>query len=108
MTTTRFPTTALDCFTAANEAFSRGYYLNAQALYDRAYALEPSNALYVAGRERLRILTFGFGKKSGGGFSTFDAANCAEGCCECCGEGCCEGICEGICSNCDGCDCDCG
>ena len=105
MTATRLSATASDCFTIANEMFERGYYLDAQTLYERAYALEPENPVYAAGKERLRLLTFGFGKKSGGGFSSFDASNCIEGCCECCSEGCCEGLCEGICSNCD---CDCG
>ena len=96
---------AQECFEKANQLFLRGHYLDAQALYERAHALEPENPMYAEARSKLAALAFSFFKK--GSPLSENAANATECCCECCGEGCCEGICEGICSNCDGCDCDC-
>lgn len=106
---------AQECFEKANQLFSRGHYLDAQKLYDKAYALDPENPTYASAQQQLSLLAFAFFKKGTSGKSAAEnASNCTEGCCECCGEGCCEGLCEGL-SNCDscdgccdGCDCDCG
>ncbi|MBQ7348145.1 MAG: hypothetical protein IJW55_09310 [Clostridia bacterium] len=109
------PMTARECFTAANERFARGYYLDAQTLFDRACRLEPDNALYAEGRERLQIYAASLGhwfshkpKSPNTGNGNFFTDCCCEVCGEGGGECCAECCCEGCCENCDGCDCDCG
>ena len=109
---------AHDCFTRANELFSRGHYLDAQTLYDRACELEPNNVAYAEAKKQLQILAASLGhwfsrkpefpqKESNNNF-------CTECCCEACGEGggecCCECLsnCDSCDGCCDGCDCDCG
>ncbi len=105
--------TARDCFDAANELFAREYYLDAQALYRRAHELEPDNALYAEGRERLKIYAASFGQwfsQKPQSPNASDSNFFVDCCCECCGGvggDCCGDVCGEICSNCDGCDCDC-
>ena len=94
-------THARACYEAGERAFACGFYLDAQAAFDRACRLEPENSLYRTARERLRILAFRFGKKLPSVKGSDIRSACAEGCCECCGEGCCELLCEGICGGCD-------
>lgn len=97
--------TAERCYQLGERAYGKGFYLDAQAMFDRAWRLEPENAIYRDARERLRVLAFRFGKGGVGGFGkeTLNtcALDCGECCCEACGEGCCEFLCEGLCSNCD-------
>ena len=100
------PINAHDCFTRANELFSRGHYLDAQTLYDRACDLDPTNTAYAEARDKLRVLAFAFFKKGiASGRLASNTAECFGSCCEGCCEGLCEGgceiCCEGICSNCD-------
>ena len=92
---------AQDCFEKANQFFSRGHYLDAQAFYDRAYALDPHCQIYADARQRLPNMVLAFSGKS---FkpSGADSGDCSTSCCECCGEACGEGCCEALC---DGCDC---
>lgn len=101
---------AQECFEKANQLFSRAHYLDAQALYDRAHALEPNNQIYVNACQRLPNMALAFWKKGKPSkLSATDACDCSANCCECCGEGLGEGYCEGLCESCcDGCDCDCG
>ncbi len=70
-----------------------GHYVDAQHLFDRACALDPSNPEYQNARERLRRQTSGYGggyttSAGGMGCSGCDICTglmCANLCCNCCG-----------------------
>ena len=79
---------AHDCFTRANELFSRGHYLDAQTLYDRACDLDPTNAEYHKGQGRLHELTFRFLKNKKVKQIASDTALAAFDCCDCCSDCC--------------------
>ena len=57
--------------------YKRGYFLDAQKLFDRACAMDPQNAEYRAACDRLRQQS----QTYGGGYRT---ASSDGGCCDCC------------------------
>ncbi len=71
--------------------YKRGYFLDAQRMFDRACAMEPHNTEYQSARERMRAQasTYGGGyNTSSGGCSGCDICSsllCADCCCECFG-----------------------
>lgn len=58
--------------------FKRGYFLDAQQMFDRACAMDPSNMEYRNAREQLR----GQASTYGGGYRT--APSSSDGCCDVC------------------------
>lgn len=91
-------TTGLQYYEAGERAYAQGFYLDAQAAFERACLLCPHNEQYQSARNRLPLMTFQFFKKNQKVASSDHDLMCACGecCCEICGEGCCECICEGI------------
>ena len=72
--------------------FKRGYFLDAQRMFDRAFAMEPQNAEYRAARDRLHEQASTYGgtyrtsQASGcGGCDICSSLICADCCCECMG-----------------------
>ena len=72
--------------------YKRGYFLDAQKMFDRACSMDPYNSEYAAARDRMReqASTYGGGYRtaSGGGCSGCDMCTglmCADCCCECMG-----------------------
>ena len=71
--------------------YKRGYFLDAQKMFDRACGMDPSNAEYRAARERLHAQASTYG----GGYRTSQSSDCgcdlctslicADCCCECMG-----------------------
>ena len=57
--------------------YKRGYFLDAQRMFDRACSMEPYNAEYRAACDRLRRQS----QTYGGGYRT---ASSDGGCCDCC------------------------
>lgn len=57
--------------------YKRGYFLDAQKMFDRACGMDPYNTEYRAARDRLREQASTYG----GGYNT---ANSTDGCCDCC------------------------
>jgi tetratricopeptide (TPR) repeat protein len=58
--------------------YKRGYFLDAQQMFDRACAMDPSNMEYRNAREQLR----GQASTYGGGYRT--APSSSDGCCDVC------------------------
>ncbi len=71
-------------------AFKRGYFLDAQKLFDRACGMDPYNAEYRAARDQLRAQTAGYGN----GYRTASSADQACNCCSSllCADCCCEAM----------------
>ncbi len=71
--------------------YKRGYFLDAQKMFDRACAIEPYNTEYRAAADRLRAQasTYGGGYRtsssSGCGCDLCTSLICADCCCECMG-----------------------
>lgn len=71
--------------------YKRGYFLDAQKMFDRACGMDPYNTEYQAARDRLReqASTYGGGYKttnSSGCFCDFcTTLICADCCCDCMG-----------------------
>ncbi len=72
--------------------YKRGYFLDAQKMFDRAVSMDPYNAEYAAARNRMResTSTYGGGYRTAGpsGCSGCDVCTsliCADCCCECLG-----------------------
>ncbi len=71
----------------------RGYFLDAQKMFDRAVAMDPYNTEYVSARNHLRAQasTYGGGYRTVDNSGGCDACNCcsslicADCCCECLG-----------------------
>ena len=71
--------------------FKRGYFLDAQKMFDRACSMDPNNGEYRAARERLHAQASTYG----GGYRTANSSDCgcdicsslicADCCCECMG-----------------------
>lgn len=71
--------------------FKRGYFLDAQKMFDRACAMDPYNTEYAMARDRLREQASTYG----GGYRTADSSGCmcdfcttllcADCCCDCLG-----------------------
>ena len=69
--------------------FKRGYFLDAQKLFDRACAMDPYNAEYAAARDQLRAQAGNTGYRTTGDGETFaTACNCCGNllCADCCCE----------------------
>ena len=71
-------------------AYKRGYFTDAQSMFDRACSMDPYNQEYRAARDQIRSQTAGFG--SGYRTNTTDQTCncctqliCADCCCECLG-----------------------
>ena len=78
------------CFLMGCVLFKRGYFLDAQKMFDRACSMDPQNAEYRAARDRLREQASTYG----GGYRTSSSPTC---CCDCdcctsliCADCCCE------------------
>ncbi len=71
--------------------YKRGYFLDAQKMFDRACGMDPYNNEYRAARDRLRQQSANYG----GGYRT---ASTSDGCCDCCTTL----ICADCCCNCFG------
>lgn len=71
-------------------AYKRGYFLDAQKLFDRACGMDPYNAEYRAARDQLRAQTAGYGN----GYRTTSGADQACNCCSSllCADCCCEAM----------------
>lgn len=70
--------------------YKRGYFLDAQKMFDRATSMDPYNAEYKAARDRLheQAATYGRGYRtteSGSGCNWCLSLICADCCCECLG-----------------------
>ena len=72
--------------------YKRGYFLDAQKMFDRACGMDPYNTEYRAARDRLReqASTYGGGYRTSGGSSGCGcdfctSLICADCCCECLG-----------------------
>ena len=70
--------------------YKRGYFLDAQRMFDQACAMDPSNGEYKAAKERLREQASTYGKdyrtaSSPDCCSCCTSLLCADCCCECCG-----------------------
>ena len=71
--------------------YKRGYFLDAQKMFDRAVSMDPYNAEYKAARDRLhdQAATYGRGYRTvenpGCGCDTCLSLLCADCCCECLG-----------------------
>ena len=71
--------------------YKRGYFLDAQKMFDRACAMDPYNTEYAMARDRLREQASTYG----GGYRTADSSGCmcdfcttllcADCCCDCLG-----------------------
>ncbi len=71
--------------------YKRGYFLDAQKMFDRAVSMDPYNTEYAEARDRLRAQASTYG----GGYRTADSSGCgcdlctslciADCCCECLG-----------------------
>ncbi|MBO5294365.1 MAG: DnaJ domain-containing protein [Clostridia bacterium] len=71
--------------------YKRGYFLDAQKMFDRACSMDPNNGEYRAARERLHAQASTYG----GGYRTANSSDCgcdicsslicADCCCECMG-----------------------
>ncbi len=59
--------------------FKRGYFIEAQRLFDRACAMDPYNAEYATARDQLRAQANNTGYRTVDGADTFGTA------CNCCG-----------------------
>ena len=59
--------------------FERGYFLDAQKLFDRACAMDPYNAEYTTARDQLRAQANNTGYRTTDDIDTFGTA------CNCCG-----------------------
>ena len=57
----------------------KGYFLDAQKMFDRACAMDPYNNEYGAARDRLRMQTSGYG-------TGYRQANNADQACNCCSQ----------------------
>ena len=69
--------------------YKRGYYIDAQKLFDRACAMDPYNAEYAAARDQLRAQAGNTGYRTTGDGETFaTACNCCGNllCADCCCE----------------------
>ena len=78
------------CFLAGCVLFKRGYFLDAQRMFDRAVAIDPQNAEYRAAKDRLReqASTYGGGYRtasSGCGCDLCTTLLCADCLCDCMG-----------------------
>jgi curved DNA-binding protein CbpA len=71
--------------------YKRGYFLDAQKMFDRACSMDPQNAEYRAARDRLREQASTYG----GGYRTADSSGC---CCDLCTTL----MCADCCCNCFG------
>ncbi len=72
--------------------YKKGYFLDAQKMFDRACGMDPYNTEYQAARDRMRAQAAGYGggyrTTSAGGCSGCDICSsliCADCCCECMG-----------------------
>ena len=71
--------------------YKRGYFLDAQKMFDRAASMDPYNQEYKAARERLheQAATYGRGyrttENTGCGCDMCLSLLCADACCECLG-----------------------
>ena len=70
--------------------YKRGYFLDAQKMFDRACAMDPANNEYRAARDRLReqASTYGGGYRTSSSDSCCGPCTsllCADCCCECMG-----------------------
>ena len=74
--------------------FKRGYFLDAQKLFDQACALDPQNAEYRNARDTLRARTSAYG----GGYRTSSSSECDT--CSCCSNLlCADFLCECFCGD---------
>ena len=79
----------------------KGYYVDAQKMFERACAMDPANAEYRNAMEQMRAQAYNYGggyrttQRSAGACDACDCCNtliCADCCCECMGGdliGCC-------------------
>ena len=58
--------------------YKRGYFLDAQKMFDQACSMDPGNAEYREARERLRAQASTYG----GGYRTSNSGGCCD--CDCC------------------------
>lgn len=71
--------------------YKRGYFLDAQRMFERACAMDPSNQEYLSARDRLRAQASTYGRgyqTTTAGYSGCDVCSsllCADCCCECMG-----------------------
>ncbi|MBQ9131306.1 MAG: J domain-containing protein, partial [Clostridia bacterium] len=76
--------------------YKRGYFLDAQKMFDRACAMDPNNTEYRAAREQLKSQASTYG----GGYRTSNSGGCCDFCdcfvcdCNCCSLLCADGCCE--------------
>ena len=68
--------TAEWCFLMGCVLYKRGYFLDAQKMFDRAAGMDPYNAEYRAARDRLRAQASTYG----GGYNTTDSSGCCDLC----------------------------
>ena len=66
------------CFLMGCVLFKRGYFLDAQKMFDNACSMEPGNREYQSARENMRMRTAGYG----GGYRTSSSSDCDV--CSCC------------------------
>jgi len=66
------------CFLMGCVLFKRGYFLDAQKMFDQACAMDPQNTEYRNARESLRARASTYG----GGYRTTNSADCDM--CSCC------------------------
>lgn len=71
--------------------YKRGYYIDAQKMFERACTMDPYNKEYGAARDQLRNQSaqYGSGYRTAGGNDSFDSAcNCCSNliCADCCCE----------------------
>ena len=80
--------------------YKRGYFLDAQRMFDQACAMDPSNAEYREAKDRLREQASTYGKDYRTASSPDCCSCCTEVGCECgaevCATVCCEAVCEGL------------
>ena len=65
------------CFLMGCVLYKRGYFLDAQKMFDRAAGMDPYNTEYRAARDRLREQASTYG----GGYNTTNSSGC---CCDLC------------------------
>ena len=70
--------------------YKRGYYFDAQQMFDRACGMDPYNQEYREARDRLQAQASTYGRgyrtsSSGGGCDLCTSLICADCCCECMG-----------------------
>jgi len=70
--------------------YKRGYFLDAQKMFDRACGMDPYNREYQSAKERMREQASAYGggyrtSSGGGGCDICTSLICADCCCECMG-----------------------